>query len=82
MIKPKKLPRDINERAQQVAKLLTGEIQPEPAEPEQSPVSAYLSQIGRAGGLKGGVARAKALSARKRSSIAAKAANTRWKKPR
>lgn len=62
--------------------MLTGEIQTEPPEPERSPVSAYLSQIGRTGGLKGGVARAKALSARKRSSIAAKAANTWWKKPR
>jgi hypothetical protein len=81
MIKPKKLPRDINERAHQVAKLLTGDIEIA-SEPERSPISAYLAQIGHAGGLKGGVARAKALSARKRSSIAAKAANARWGKAR
>jgi hypothetical protein len=79
MIRPRKLPADTNQRAQQVAKLLIGEAEI-PAEPAQSQVSAYLSQIGHRGGLKGGVARAKALSARKRSSIAAKAANARWKK--
>jgi hypothetical protein len=79
MIKPTKLPRDINERAHQVAKLLIGEAEI-PAEPERSPVSAYLARIGRKGGLRGGVARAQALSARKRSTIAAKAANARWKK--
>jgi hypothetical protein len=35
---------------------------------------------GRAGGLKGGGARATKLSARQRKSIAVKAAKTRWKK--
>jgi hypothetical protein len=80
MIKPKNLPRDINERAHQVAKLLTGEAEI-PAEPERSPVSAYLSEIGRRGGLRGGVARAQALSSRKRSAIARKAAKARWGKP-
>lgn len=79
MIKPKKLSRDTNERAHQVAKLLTGEAEI-PTEAERSPVSAYLSDIGRRGGLRGGVARAQALSAKKRSAIAAKAANVRWKK--
>jgi len=79
MIKPKKLPRDTNEWAHQVAQLLTGEVKI-PAEPERSAVSAYLSDIGRKGGLRGGVARAQALSARKRSTIATKAANARWKK--
>jgi len=81
MIKPWKLSRDTNERAHQVAKLLTEEIQT-PAEPERSPVSAYLAEIGRKGGLRGGVARAQALSSRKRSAIAAKASKARWGKPR
>lgn len=76
MIIPKKLPKDPNQRAHQIAKLLTGEIEPEP---ERSPVSAYLAEIGRKGGLKGGVARAGALSSRKRSAIAKKAAKARWK---
>ena len=78
MIKPKKLPTDTNLRAQHVAKLLTGELTEEP-EPERSVVSAYLAEIGRKGGLKGGVARAKTLSPRKRSASAAKAARARWK---
>lgn len=36
--------------------------------------------LGRLGGLKGGVARAKKLSAKKRSAIAKKAAQKRWAK--
>jgi len=38
--------------------------------------------LGRLGGKKGGVARAKKLSAKKRSSIAKKAAQARWQKGR
>jgi hypothetical protein len=79
VIRPKKLPRDANQRAQQVAKLLTGEVE-EVKEPERSQVSAYLAEIGRKGGHKGGKARAKNLSAKKRSAIAAKASKARWKK--
>jgi len=81
MIRPKKLPRDANERAQQVAKLLTGEIETE-KEPERSSVSAYLAEIGRKGGLKGGKARAKNLSSRKKSAIASKASRARWRAPK
>ena len=79
MIRPKKLPRDTNERAQQVAKLLTGEAQVE-QEPERSPVSAYLAAIGRKGGLKGGKARAAKLSKAERKSIAKRASQARWLK--
>ena len=43
-------------------------------------VSEYLAQIGRKGGLKGGKARAQALSPAKRKAIARKAAQKRWKK--
>jgi hypothetical protein len=78
MICPKKRSRNANERAQQVAKLLTGEVEQE-KESERSPVSAYLAEIGRKGDLKGGVARAKNLSSKKRSAIAAKASRTRWR---
>lgn len=81
MIRPRKLPTDLNQRAQHVAKLLTGEIVEAP-QPEQSEVSKYLSEIGKRGGAKGGVARAQALSARKRSAIARKAARSRWQGPR
>ena len=43
--------------------------------PEKNPAAVAL---GRLGGLKGGKARAEKLSAKKRSEIAKKAANTRW----
>jgi len=52
----------------------------EPEKPaEVSAISAYLSQIGRKGGLKGGRARAKRLSPQRRTEIAKKAALTRWR---
>lgn len=40
----------------------------------------YAVELGRLGGLKGGPARSKKLSARKRSQIASKAAKARWGK--
>lgn len=49
---------------------------PLPAEPKESEIQAR----GRAGGLKGGKARAATLSAKRRKQIAKKAAKSRWKK--
>lgn len=49
---------------------------PLPEEPKESEVQAR----GRAGGLKGGKARAEKLSPTKRRQIAKKAAKSRWKK--
>jgi len=49
-------------------------------EPKRSSISEYLAEIGRKGGLKGGKARAKSLSAKKRKEIAKKAAISRWRK--
>lgn len=46
-------------------------------EPEKNPAAVAL---GRLGGLKGGKARAKKLTAAERSEIARKAAKARWKK--
>lgn len=43
-------------------------------------VSSAAAALGRRGGLKGGPARAANLSAKKRSEIARKAAQARWKK--
>jgi len=70
------LPRDVDQRAIAIVNLSTqdGEI------PEPSPISAYLSEIGRKEGLKGGKARAKKLSSTKRKTIAQKSAQARWKK--
>jgi hypothetical protein len=80
----KKLPKDPNKLAYEIARLSTEEPEEKPKEPEplneRSPISEYLAQIGRKGGLKGGPARAKKLSAKKRMEIAKKAASARWSK--
>jgi hypothetical protein len=47
--------------------------------PIPASVSAAAAALGRRGGLKGGPARAAALSPKKRSDIAKKAAAARWK---
>jgi hypothetical protein len=76
----KPLPKDPNQLAYEVVKMSTEETADKRVEP--SPISAYLAEIGRKGGLKGGVARAQALSARKRTAIARKAAKARWIRPK
>ena len=56
-------------------RIATGEIaETPPAEKNSAAVT-----LGRLGGLKGGAARAKALSARQRKAAAKKAAAARWK---
>ena len=45
------------------------------------PKNPHAVALGRLGGLKGGPARAKKLSKKKRSEIAQKAAKSRWSKP-
>lgn len=69
----KPLPKDPNQLAYEIVKLSTEE-----PKSERSPISEYLSQIGRKGGLKGGEARAQKLSAQRRTEIAKKAATSRW----
>ena len=77
----KKLPKDPNQLAYEIARLSFEEEKPKgPQEAAQEAISAYLSLIGKKGGLKGGPARAKKLSAKKRKSIAENAAIARWKK--
>lgn len=75
MRRSSKLPTDVNQRAAEIVRLSTEEIKRE----ERSPISEYLSKIGRKGGLKGGRARAKKLSPAKRKAIARKAASVRWR---
>jgi len=73
----KPLPKDPNQLAYEIARISTEELeQPK----ERSPISEYLAEIGRRGGLKGGPARARKLSSKKRKEIAQKAARTRWVK--
>jgi len=78
MRRSSKLPKDANQLAYEVVKMSTEEVQG----PAQAIISEYLSRIGRRGGLKGGKARARELTAEKRTEIARKAAKSRWSKQR
>jgi hypothetical protein len=70
-------PRDPNELAHNVFLESIGE-RPKTEPPKAKNPAAVA--LGRLGGLKGGIARAAALSPRKRSALAAKAAKARWGK--
>lgn len=69
--KGEKRPADVIGNAVHVMRIATGEI-------EETPARDKVSELARAGGLKGGKARAKKLSAKERSDIAKKAAAMRW----
>lgn len=75
--KPKR-PRDTNQLAWQIVQEATGQA-PEPIElPDtRNPAAVALSKLGAA---KGGMARARALTLKKRTQIAKAAAAARWKK--
>jgi hypothetical protein len=79
----KQRPRDPNQLAYQIMLESTGQAAKfDPAHPQAKPMdpakNPHAVALGRLGGLKGGEARAAALSPRKRSQIAAKAARARW----
>ncbi len=76
-MKHPKRPKDTNQRAKFIVELLTGEVSEPNVDEGKSPKRV---KIGRLGGLKGGKARAEKLSAKKRTSIAKKAAKKRWAK--
>lgn len=76
MAKKAKLPKDINQLAKSIVDQATEEKTQE--EISQDEAKAAAAALGRLGGLKGGPARAKKLSAKKRSEIAKKAAAARW----
>jgi hypothetical protein len=67
--------RDLNEIAKGIVDAATLEVAL--TEDGKNPAAVLL---GRLGGLKGGKARAKSLTAKRRSEIAKKAASIRWKK--
>jgi hypothetical protein len=79
--KPRKAPAfDPNTIAMSIVEQATAdtdepETDPKADEPTKNPAAVAL---GRMGGLKGGAARAKSLSKKKRSEIAKKAAKARW----
>ena len=66
---------DENQAAYDAVRALTGD---DPPEDGKNPAAVLL---GRLGGKKGGAARAKKLSAKRRAAIARKAAKARWSKP-
>ncbi len=81
-MKKKMMPRDASLRALDVVRMVTEETEPEATpeaapEPEKAKDPAAVA-LGRKGGLKGGKARAAALSPEKRREIAKKAAAARW----
>jgi len=73
----KKRSSDINILASQIVTEATQEQPTDNIQPQKNPAAVAL---GRLGGLKGGPARAKKLSSKKRKEIALKAAKTRWGK--
>ena len=73
----KKRSSDINILASQIVAEVTQEIHTDNIQPGKNPAAVAL---GRLGGLKGGPARAKKLSSKKRKEIARKAATFRWSK--
>ena len=73
---PKRTSKDVNEMAKSVVDRIV-ELTEGPQAPDKNPAAVAL---GKLGGLKGGPARAKSLSAKKRASIAKKAAQARWNK--
>lgn len=65
--------RDFTQIALDVVKRVTGET--------PAPATSKKQESGRQGGLRGGAARAAALSAEQRSEIARRAGQARWEKP-
>ena len=70
---PKRSSRDLNQTAFNVVQQSIGKV----PKPEKNPAAVAL---GRLGGLKGGKARAAAMTPKKRKEIAQKAATARWGK--
>ena len=70
----KKLPTDTNKRAKSIVDKLTGDKDTELTDE----IKAAAAALGRKGGLKGGKARAEALTSEQRTEIAKKAAAARW----
>jgi len=75
---PKRTSKDVNQMAKNVVNRII-ELTEGSDKPDKNPAAVAL---GRMGGLKGGAARAKSLTAKKRTDIARKAAKARWGKSR
>ena len=78
--KRNKRPRDGNMLAKSIVDIATGEVADRDPTPEEQGKDPAAVSLGRKGGLKGGKARAQSMTAKQRSDIAKKAAETRWRK--
>jgi hypothetical protein len=68
---------DVNIKAFSIVQQLTGQAPKDESGRDKNPAAV---ELGRLGGLKGGKARAKKLTAKQRREMAKRAANARWKK--
>ena len=75
------MPRDPSKLAKKIVDLATSE-EPEEEPDEDEGKDPAAVALGRKGGLKGGRARAKAMTVEERSKAALKAAKARWSKER
>jgi hypothetical protein len=78
----RKCPRDPAQLAKLTIDIASGEAQDRRPTPEEQGKSARAVARGKAGGAKGGKARAVKLTPEQRAEIARLAAQTRWKKSR
>ena len=76
----RKRPADFAQRAKMIVDIATGEVEDREPTPEEQGKDPAAVSLGRRGGLKGGKARAKSLSPKRRAQIAKQAAEARWKK--
>lgn len=75
---PDRRPRDPNQMGKLMVDIMSGEVEDTISANKKNPAK----RRGSVGGVKGGVARAKALTAEEREDIARLAAQARWKKTR
>lgn len=76
----RKPPKDVNQRAKSVVDQAVRKTESKKAEQPEREKDPAAVALGRRGGLKGGKARAEALSPEERADIARKAALSRWKR--
>ena len=78
--KAKKPPTDLNALASFIVERATAEPEDKKEQTPEELAHAAAVALGRLGGLKGGKARAKSLTKKRRAEIAKKAAKARWSK--
>jgi hypothetical protein len=74
MPNPRKRPGDYSQSAKLVVDIVTGEVEDRPPTPEERGKHPAAVALGR----KGGAARTKAMTAKRRAETARKAAKSRW----